>query len=471
MKKVNLIRWLHGNTMLLQHLDQNNLLTWDEYNKLKKAEDSQIVDLIDIVLSKGENICLDFLHLLAQDDVNESSPELRAWARDAISDKPKLKKATKRKAETSTDEEDKENQEITQHDKQSKLCVKGYIHSVSEVLVSRNKNKYFTAWIQQAETFSKLVVWEVKDRQKYVSAENNRTPVKLENIKYDRKLTGEEDILAGWNSKLSPLEELSFPFDLTKKQEKGTENKTIEDILKNLNNKEQVNVTVKIMEERENGAGVIRAKKMLSKTVFAVSDKSGSLELTVWEKHNLSVGKWYLFTNLSVTKFQGKITLSTTPQTTTEEVADAGAVVEAVMDDADIITGEIVTTNIVIESLCPKRHVLDMVNPKKITWCPQCGAYVKNDKITTEFQGKMLLNDEDGRDRSFKLTHQVLHTVLKIDTNTVLKSEDLSAQLLQCSKAVVLCRGRRVVSISLPSREYRLPQPLLKRESDDERKA
>ncbi|KAL6484301.1 hypothetical protein MHYP_G00063460 [Metynnis hypsauchen] len=39
----------------------------------------RVTKLLDTILSKGDPLCLKFLDLLKEEDVNESSPELREW--------------------------------------------------------------------------------------------------------------------------------------------------------------------------------------------------------------------------------------------------------------------------------------------------------------------------------------------------------------------------------------------------------
>ncbi|KAG9271740.1 hypothetical protein AMEX_G14698 [Astyanax mexicanus] len=254
--------------------------------------------------------------------MNESRPELREWITTVeISDKPKAPAKNKIKAPAKNTAKRKAGA------KPSKKCVKGYIHNVSKIMLSVKKNKYFTALFQEAKTCSKLLVFKEEHHQEYVSAEENRIPVKLENI--TRQRTGEKDIIAGWDSKLSSLKKLPFSFDATKKQETNAEHKKIRDILKNPIISQQVHVTVKIKKQLENEIKMTKAKKKCEMTKYKVSDKSGSLDLTLWGKSNLSVGKWYLLQNLSVGEYQEKATLSTTTQTTTEEVEEPGAAAKA----------------------------------------------------------------------------------------------------------------------------------------------
>lgn len=80
--KPKLIKWLSSDSeLLLQHVQAKKLITMSQYNELMdmKPKERVIIKLLDIILSKGENVCREFLDLLKEDDVNEISPELRDW--------------------------------------------------------------------------------------------------------------------------------------------------------------------------------------------------------------------------------------------------------------------------------------------------------------------------------------------------------------------------------------------------------
>ncbi|XP_051565116.1 uncharacterized protein si:dkey-10c21.1 isoform X1 [Myxocyprinus asiaticus] len=81
--KIKLIRWLSADTLILQHVQSANLITNTEYEKLKSitVPTDKTIELLDIILRKGENVCREFLDLLKKDDVNEMYPELRNWVK------------------------------------------------------------------------------------------------------------------------------------------------------------------------------------------------------------------------------------------------------------------------------------------------------------------------------------------------------------------------------------------------------
>ncbi|KAL1267523.1 hypothetical protein QQF64_032886 [Cirrhinus molitorella] len=64
-----------------------------QYNTLKNMQGEMgVIELLDIVLGKGEDVCRTFLDLLKKDDVNEFSPELRKWIKTVGTEDPKKEK-------------------------------------------------------------------------------------------------------------------------------------------------------------------------------------------------------------------------------------------------------------------------------------------------------------------------------------------------------------------------------------------
>ncbi|KAG1962815.1 apoptosis-associated speck-like protein containing a CARD [Pimephales promelas] len=79
--KTKLIRWLKLDGFLLQHVQEKELITTTEYETIKyiNVPTEAVIQLLDIIHGKGENVCRLFLNLLKNDEVNEFSPELREW--------------------------------------------------------------------------------------------------------------------------------------------------------------------------------------------------------------------------------------------------------------------------------------------------------------------------------------------------------------------------------------------------------
>ncbi|KAA0715518.1 hypothetical protein E1301_Tti010104 [Triplophysa tibetana] len=79
--KLKLVNWLSGDPFFLQHVQSREFITHSEYGMLKSipVAQNQVIELLDIILKKGEKVCGYFLEMLSEDDVNAFSPELRDW--------------------------------------------------------------------------------------------------------------------------------------------------------------------------------------------------------------------------------------------------------------------------------------------------------------------------------------------------------------------------------------------------------
>ncbi|KAL7870551.1 hypothetical protein SRHO_G00080480 [Serrasalmus rhombeus] len=107
--------------------------------------------------------------------------------------------------------------------KRPKSCVEGYLHEVSAVLDSASRIKYFTTVLQEATSSSRVVVFQIDHHHVYVTAE--------------------------------------------KYQLQGVEEKSLADILADPVEYQRVDVTVKVLEERERETAITRANKTLSSRV------------------------------------------------------------------------------------------------------------------------------------------------------------------------------------------------------------
>ena len=200
------------------------------------------------------------------------------------------------------------------------------------------------------------------------------------------------------------------------------------------------------MEEWESGERTTRAGQVMQKRVFAVSDKTASLLLTVWGKIPLTLGKWYLVANASIRMYSGKVLLTTTPETVFTSSIDAGEAFPVDEDVIDIVKGEVASGNVVSEHLCLRGHSLAQMNPDALmTWCQFCDCFVKNTKLRRQYKGTLTLMVGQGEQRTFYLNNSVLQSSLHlVDVDT---PEQLTAQLLAHDMAEVFLADNVVKEI------------------------
>ncbi|XP_072333925.1 uncharacterized protein [Scyliorhinus torazame] len=80
--KLNLIEWFTNDPdFILQVVQDDRLITQREYQKLKAENDPErrIINLLDIIIGKGNSFCEQFIHVLQKDKVKETYPRLIDW--------------------------------------------------------------------------------------------------------------------------------------------------------------------------------------------------------------------------------------------------------------------------------------------------------------------------------------------------------------------------------------------------------
>ncbi|XP_066544412.1 caspase-8 [Amia ocellicauda] len=68
---------------ILQHVQQAKIITNREYNNIKSSpnnNEKKMIDLLDLIIFKGNESCLDFLQLLDKEDIKDTFPKLRKSA-------------------------------------------------------------------------------------------------------------------------------------------------------------------------------------------------------------------------------------------------------------------------------------------------------------------------------------------------------------------------------------------------------
>lgn len=67
--------------VIVQHAQQEKLVTQREYRNLKdvgkRSRETMIIDLLDKLMSKGEDTCCKFIELIRQDDIVDTFPLLK----------------------------------------------------------------------------------------------------------------------------------------------------------------------------------------------------------------------------------------------------------------------------------------------------------------------------------------------------------------------------------------------------------
>ncbi|XP_046871232.1 uncharacterized protein LOC124463518 [Hypomesus transpacificus] len=349
--------------------------------------------------------------------------------------------------------------------KQMKIEAEGYIHLVSDVKQGKYK-KYFTAVLQEATKNTKMVIFTPQKHNWFVCAEKDRSPVKVGNITLtpSRQNQGENDILINERAQLTCVRNLGFCFDELAPKDQQT--RSISDILSDPREHQIVNVVVKVLEQREKEEITTRTHKVMDKTVYAVSDKTASIMLTVWGNDVLVIDKWYTFTDVSVRFFNNNVLLTTTPQSTFNIAEDGGAASPAVKNDAKHTVGEIVQVDVTSTYLCPQRHAVFDVNPATLmTRCEKCSKYCKNTKLTSLMRGTIVLEDEEKNHVEFILDDKLIRSLVQIDNHVLNQCDHIVQNIMQHDRIDITARGKRAIAVLFCDDE---PKPSTSTEADKE---
>lgn len=78
-QKVELINCLMGDPFILQCVDAKGILSYRQYGNLKHSSNPEqtVTKLIDLLVSKGEETCDQFLQILKDPEVDATYPQLK----------------------------------------------------------------------------------------------------------------------------------------------------------------------------------------------------------------------------------------------------------------------------------------------------------------------------------------------------------------------------------------------------------
>lgn len=179
----------------------------------------------------------------------------------------------------------------------------------------------------------------------------------------------------------------------------------------------QVNINAKIIQEVHKGNSFVWDGRYLPRTKYTVADTTGYMSLTVWCEHNITVGEWYNFTNISVRKFMGKTYLLTTKNTQIVNIPSQGTAA-AVEVPTETINCDIIGANIESIFICPRSHKLNDVTSSPTVYCFSCNVHYKSSAIIMKISGHLELKPERGKVVEANIEDEVIRSVLAVEPRT-----------------------------------------------------
>ncbi|XP_052693198.1 uncharacterized protein LOC128171451 [Crassostrea angulata] len=206
--------------------------------------------------------------------------------------------------------------------------IDGYIHMISPVKTSKNKNiKYFNA---EKLKFTDVVCFKPDLHCNFQDLEKNKSPVSLKNIQRvpSNRTSADFDIRVGFASELStPVRALDFDFQ----PPPTLQTTTIKDIEQNLNAFQKATIAIKVIDIGPTESRTTRSGQVMDCKHIIVADSTSSISCCLWEAHfdSIKLAQSYKITNVAVRNFDNIKTLTTCPDTAFEATNDIGPIVES----------------------------------------------------------------------------------------------------------------------------------------------
>lgn len=207
----------------------------------------------------------------------------------------------------------------------------------------------------------------------------------------------------------------------------------------------QVNINAKIIQEVLKGNSFVWDGRYLPRTKYTVADTTGYISLTVWCEHNITVGEWYNITNVSVGKFMGKTSLSTTKNTQIGNIPSQGTAV-AVEVPTETMKCDIIGANIKNIFICPRSHKLnDVTSSSPTVYCFSCNMHYKSSAIIMKISGHLELKPETGNVVEANIEDEVIRSVLTVEPGT--SREDVIQSFIALPHMQITIREKIIVKM------------------------
>ncbi|CAH3151381.1 unnamed protein product, partial [Porites evermanni] len=272
----------------------------------------------------------------------------------------------------------------------------GYLHNLSPIKTSQNKNQYFVLDFQTNSTVYRTVCFSPEKHAALKRKFECSSPVKVNkyNLKKNDK-TGEEELIWNKRTKIEEPQESEMEFDLQPIKAETVEAKdsSAEEILS-----EQIKTLVNIAGRVTlNGpTETVKVKgKTLKKQEALFTDNTGSVRLVLWEQDTTKMqsGQCYSMTNVAVKDYNGTNYLTLTKHTKVN-----AAELQVDRQDVAVDNGKQMQVAFPPEGInyvqqylsCNKCHAKVMDSPKKIIKCSECGLTQLKSKCSSKIIASIL---------------------------------------------------------------------------------
>ncbi|XP_026109895.1 uncharacterized protein LOC113082483 [Carassius auratus] len=216
-------------------------------------------------------------------------------------------------------------------------------------------------------------------------------------------------------------------------------------------------VTGRIVHLRAGTDNVEFQGRQLETQSVIFEDASGKIRLQLWESQVGVVlfGKTYKFSNLSTREFQGELFVTTTRQSTIEEVgplSGMGAIVPCDVREDPVISlcAEIIRAEVIVSRTCGncKCSQTDFDSRKKFHRCMKCNMLQKSGMYTASAIANVTVLGDSG-ELNVCINNSVLHRYLRNGdiTHLLQDAQDMEEHLLECGFLKLHIQNNNVVAM------------------------
>ncbi|XP_068738471.1 uncharacterized protein [Montipora capricornis] len=336
----------------------------------------------------------------------------------------------------------------------------GYLHNLSPIKTSQNKNQYFVLDFQTNSTVYRTVCFSAEKHASLKRKFECSSPVKVNkyNLKKNDK-TGEEELIWNKRTKIEEPQESEMEFDLQPIKAETVEAKdsSAKEILG-----EQIKTLVNIAGRVTlNGpTETVKVKgKTLKKQEALFTDNTGSVRLVLWEQDTTKMqsGQCYSMTNVAVKDYNGTNYLTLTKHTKVN-----AAELQVDRQDVGVDDGKQMQVAFPPEGInyvqqylsCNKCQAKVMDSPKKIIKCSECELTQLKSKCSSKIIASILTKtDKDTMSLNiFDNIIEELYTLYKEQDGdidklfTELTDDDVTEILLTVIFATVIFNDKKNAS-------------------------
>ena len=273
----------------------------------------------------------------------------------------------------------------------------GYLHNLSPIKTSQNKNQYFSLSFQTNSQVYRAVCFSPEKHSVLKRKFESSSPIKINKFQLKKNpKTEKEEIILNKRTKIEDPHENEMDFDLQQVEEEtlGAIDSSIQEIEQKDNNT-LVNIAGRISFSGTSETVNVRGKT-LTKQEALFTDNSGSLRLVLWEQDTkkMKSGLCYTISNVAIKEFNGANYLTLTKHSAVNEAEELNIDRQ---DDIPDTTQELKVQfppdgiNYVQSYLsCNKCHSKVMLSDKKIIKCSECGLMQLKSKCRNKIMASIL---------------------------------------------------------------------------------